>query len=91
MPNEFVEIDVREIQEEGRSPLPLIMNTVQSLEADQGLRLLTAWEPVPLYEMLGNLGFEHQSHQESEEFWKIDFTRSTTGNSRPGFEPPCIL
>ena len=75
MQEEFVELDVRDILAEGRSPLPLIMNTVATLEPTQGLRLLTAWEPSPLYEMLGNMGFEHQARQDSEELWTIDFTR----------------
>ena len=93
MQENVVELDVRTLLSEGRSPLPLIINTVQSLQGGQDLRLLTAWEPVPLYEVLGNLGFAHQSRQESEDLWVIDFTRTdgSANNDGLGYEPPCIL
>ncbi|MDQ8202225.1 DUF2249 domain-containing protein [Pelagicoccus sp. SDUM812003] len=91
MKEEFVEIDVRETLAEGRSPLPLILNTIESLQDNQSLRLLTTWEPIPLYEMLGNLGFEHSSEQKSEELWIIDFAKTSEGSGRSDFEPPCIL
>lgn len=75
MQPEMLELDVRDLMEQGRNPLPLIVNTVDSLAPGQGLRLLTAWEPVPLYELLGNLGFEHQTQQNSAELWTVEFTR----------------
>lgn len=91
MQENVVELDVRDLLEEGRSPLPLIVNTVESLEDGQKLRLLTSWEPVPLYEMLGNLGFDHASRQESEDLWVVDFTRTSQGKANGGYSPPCIL
>lgn len=73
MEDEYVEIDVRPVLDQGRSPLPLIMNTVHSLKPGQRLRLTTAFEPQPLYEVLYGLGFEHRSRQEGEEHWVVEF------------------
>lgn len=73
MEDEYVEIDVRPVLDQGRSPLPLIMNTVHSLKPGQRLRLKTAFEPQPLYEVLSGMGFEHSSRQDGEELWVVDF------------------
>ena len=91
MKPEPIEIDVRDLLAEGRSPLPLILNTVGSLKPDQYLRLITAWEPAPLYEMLGRLGFSHHASQQSEELWTIEFRKEHEGTGAEGGQPPCLF
>jgi len=91
MKSETVELDVRDLLAEGRSPLPLILNTVGSLKPKQSLRLITAWEPSPLYGVLGSLGFSHEAKQESEELWVVDFKKSSASQQSGQYEPPCII
>ena len=91
MKSEAIEIDVRDLLAEGRSPLPLILNTVGSLKPDQHLRLVTAWEPAPLYEMLGRLGFSHNAVQQSEDLWTIEFRKEGNGTGGEVGQPPCLF
>ena len=91
MKSENVELDVRDLLAEGRSPLPLILNTVGSLKPNQSLRLVTAWEPSPLYDVLAGLGFSHHAKQESDEMWIIDFRKTNASQGNGHYEPPCII
>lgn len=91
MSDDIVEIDVRPLLEQGRSPLPLIMNTAGSMQPGERFRLLTSWEPLPLYDVLGRLGFEHTVEQKGEELWIIDFARTGDSKAPPNSNPPCIL
>lgn len=91
MKPETVEIDVRDLLAEGRSPLPLILNTVGSLKPEQNLRIITAWEPNPLYLILGNLGFSHQANRQREDLWVVEFHRETSQTQSGGGDPPCII
>lgn len=91
MKAETVELDVRDLLDEGRSPLPLIVNTAGSLKPEQSLRLITAWEPTPLYDVLGRLGFSHSATQENDGRWIVDFRRSSPSQQEGRCEPPCIF
>lgn len=91
MQDDVVELDVRALLDQGRSPLPLILNTAHTIEPGQTLRLVTSWEPLPLYDVLGQLGFSHSAEQKSDELWVIDFVRGEGGSTPRGFNPPCIL
>lgn len=82
MQEDYLEIDARPLLEQGRSPLPLIMNTVGSLKPGQRLRLLSSWEPAPLYEVMRGLGFERATRQESDELWVVEFARAPGGENR---------
>ncbi len=46
-------LDVRPELRHGGEPLPRILQAVAQLEPDQPLRLLTTFEPIPLYAVLG--------------------------------------
>lgn len=91
MDTEFVEIDVRSLLSEGRSPLPLIMNTISSLQEGQQLRLLTSWEPLPLYDVLCKMGFSHTARMESEDLWVVEFSRTSDGTGDSTYHPPCVI
>lgn len=54
-------LDVRPILAKGGDPFRLIMRTVGELGQDESLHLIVAFDPVPLYAVLGNQGFAHRT------------------------------
>jgi len=41
--------------------LPMIQKKAAALEVGQGLHIIQSFEPVPLYAVLGGMGFEHET------------------------------
>lgn len=62
------ELDAREIEGE---PFDNIMTAVDNLDDDESLVLVNSFEPVPLYNVLEQRGFEHETDQRSEEEWHV--------------------
>lgn len=69
-----VTLDVRDDLRNGGEPLPRILQVVTHLQPDQQLRLLTTFEPIPLYAVLGNKGFSHAASHLGKGDWEIVFT-----------------
>ncbi len=67
-------LDVRAELRSGGEPLPRILQAVRQLQVGQPLRLLATFEPIPLYAVLGQKGFSHESLRHSEGDWEILFT-----------------
>ncbi|MBX5473246.1 MAG: DUF2249 domain-containing protein [Acetobacteraceae bacterium] len=67
-------LDVRDELRRGGEPLPRILEAVGKLEPGQPLRLLTTFEPIPLYHVLGRKGFGHVASHHGEGEWEILFT-----------------
>jgi uncharacterized protein (DUF2249 family) len=67
-------LDVREELRNGGEPLPRIMATLRDLQADQPLRLLATFEPLPLYAVLAKKGFGHDATRHDEGDWEVLFT-----------------
>jgi uncharacterized protein (DUF2249 family) len=78
----FVELDVRPILAAGGEPFGKIMATAASLASDEGLRLLTPFRPVPLFEALGAKGFAYEDRQIGGGDWEVLFRRV----AQPEFE-----
>jgi uncharacterized protein (DUF2249 family) len=74
-----VTLDVREDIRNGREPFSRIMNAVASLKADEELLLVAPFEPVPLFGVLKQQGFEHQAHRSASGDWEVRFTRTAGG------------
>ncbi len=70
---EWVTLDVREDLRLGREPLKRILNTVKTLSRGQKLRLLTTFEPVPLYRVLWVKGYAHEAQHLDSGDWEILF------------------
>ncbi|MBO4248433.1 DUF2249 domain-containing protein [Halomicrobium sp. IBSBa] len=64
-------LDAREIDGE---PFADIMNAIESLPADETLLLVNSFEPVPLYDVLEERGFEYTPHNPSSDLWEIEIT-----------------
>ena len=70
----YVELDVRPILAAGGEPFGRIMETVASLDPDEGLRLLAPFRPVPLFAALGSKGFTHEDREIGGGDWEVLFT-----------------
>lgn len=73
----IIELDVRPIINSGKDPFLDIMNKVKSLKDDEVLLIINSFEPIPLYTVLGEKGFEHWTEKTDEAF-KVYFFK---GNS----------
>jgi uncharacterized protein (DUF2249 family) len=70
-----VKLDVREDIRNGREPFGKIMQTVARLKGSEQLLLIAPFEPAPLYAVLAQQGFSHQSKPTATGDWEVLFTR----------------
>jgi uncharacterized protein (DUF2249 family) len=66
-------VDVREDIRQGREPFDRIMQAVASLGAGEELVIINLFEPVPLYGVLGQQGFSHETTRTPEGDWRVTF------------------
>jgi len=66
-------LDVRPVLDAQQAPLPAILDAVSRLEPGQGLLLIAPFEPAPLYDLLGNQGFSHETNVRPDGIWEIRF------------------
>jgi uncharacterized protein (DUF2249 family) len=78
MTETFAELDVRPILRAGGEPFGKIMEAVQTLAPDQGLRLYATFKPVPLFHVLGSKGFSYEANELDGGDWEVLFRRSGT-------------
>lgn len=71
-PNSTV-LDAREIDGE---PFGDIMDALDTLDPDGTLVLVNSFEPVPLYNVLEQRGFAHETEQVAEDEWRISITHA---------------
>ncbi|WP_226482985.1 DUF2249 domain-containing protein [Natrinema amylolyticum] len=61
-------LDVREID---GPPFDDIVAALEDLEAEHRLRLIAPFEPEPLYEVLDDRGFTHESEEREGGVWHV--------------------
>lgn len=71
--NEPLHLDVCPILASGRDPFAAIMAAKDQLQPGQNFVLTVPFEPVPLYEVFRNQGFEVKAKQDSQGLWTITF------------------
>lgn len=76
-------LDLRPTLRQGGEPFAEIMRAVAHLAPGQDLRLLTPFEPVPLYAVLGNKGLVHTAKRIADDDWDILFTHRPGENEKP--------
>lgn len=90
--NRAVTLDVREDIQRGREPFSRIMQVVASLGAGDDLVILAPFEPTPLYAVLAQRGFFHQSKETESGDWQVRFSRegqeSDVAKSQPSSPGP---
>ena len=77
-------LDVRPMMAEGNDPFGAIMRVVEGLGPDEEFELLAPLKPVPLYEVLGARGFQHQTWSLGGGDYRVVFRRADTETSRDG-------
>jgi uncharacterized protein (DUF2249 family) len=78
-----VTLDVREDIRNGREPFGKIMQTVAGLKDDEQLRLIAPFEPAPLYAVLAQRGYAHQSKPTPEGDFEVLFTLGSADSASP--------
>ncbi|HZW29991.1 MAG TPA: DUF542 domain-containing protein [Isosphaeraceae bacterium] len=68
-------LDVRPDLAAGRDPLERILAAADRLGPGQRLVVVVHFEPVPLYSVLGQRGFQHISERGSDGTWRVTFFR----------------
>lgn len=65
------ELDAREIDGE---PFGDIMAALEGLDDDETLVLINSFEPKPLYNVLEQRGFAHETTQRADDEWHVSIT-----------------
>lgn len=66
-------LDAREIEGE---PFGNIMAALEDLGQGEALLLINSFEPVPLYDVLSDRGFNHETTQVSDAEWHIEISQA---------------
>lgn len=74
----IVEVDVRDDLRSGREPFSRIMSAVSALRHGDVLHLRATFEPAPLFAVLGDYGFLHESLAHAVDDWSVWFWRPGT-------------
>ncbi|MGZ6341012.1 MAG: DUF2249 domain-containing protein [Candidatus Limnocylindrales bacterium] len=77
---EAVVLDVRPTIAAGGDPFDEIMVAAGALSPGQDLVIVNAFEPFPLYDRLGALGFDHAAERFPDGDWKVTFSRRAEGD-----------
>lgn len=69
------ELDVRDSLRRGEQPLDVILRTADALEDGHVLHLRSPFEPIPLFRVMDQRGFEHHSTMFDPDDWSTWFWR----------------
>ena len=73
-----VVLDVRPDLARGEEPFSKIMSAARAIPSGGCLVLIAPFEPVPLYGVLGKLGFDHRTENLGAEGFRVTFLRSAS-------------
>ncbi|WP_280587823.1 DUF2249 domain-containing protein [Halorubrum sp. Boch-26] len=62
---------VLDVRERDDPPFPAISDALDELAPDDRLRLVNDFEPVPLYDVLSDRGFEHETERVADDEWHV--------------------
>ena len=68
-------VDVRPDLERGDEPFVRIMEAAEATRPGEILAIIAPFEPVPLYGVLGERGFSHETRQVNAGEWIVQFRR----------------
>ena len=66
---------VLDVRERDAPPFPVISDALDELGPDELLRLVNDFEPVPLYDVLADRGFEHETERVDDDEWHVTIER----------------
>lgn len=83
-----VTLDVRGDIQSGSDPFTRIMGAVATLKANERLRIIAPFKPVPLLGVMQNRGFSHEAKPLGAGDWEVVFTRGEfAGEAAPAADP----
>lgn len=62
---------VLDVRERDDPPFPVISDVLDELGPDERLRLVNDFEPVPLYDVLADRGFDHETERVADDEWHV--------------------
>lgn len=68
-------LDVRPMMAEGKEPFGAIMAAVADLTDGEEFELLAPLDPIPLYQVLGDRGYVHETESLGEGNYRVVFRR----------------
>jgi uncharacterized protein (DUF2249 family) len=82
------DLDVRDMQYRGEDPFAVIMDSARHTRTGEILRLRNTFEPMPLYQVLGQKGFVHWAEELGPQDWLISFYREQVVQIEKDISPP---
>lgn len=73
-----ITLDVRPMLARGDEPFVPIMEAAEQTPAGGLLTIIAPFEPAPLYGVLGERGFSHETTQVAADEWVVQFTRKAS-------------
>lgn len=77
------DLDVRPMLEKGQEPFRLITGTAREVKEGEVLRLVTNFEPLPLFDALAKQGFSHWADRLDGDDWATFFHRDISAAPAP--------
>jgi uncharacterized protein (DUF2249 family) len=84
-----VTLDVRADIRAGADPFTRIMGAVAALKANQRLRVIAPFKPVPLLGVMRDRGFTHVAKPLAGDDWEVVFTRDDAATELASPDAPC--
>jgi uncharacterized protein (DUF2249 family) len=66
---------VLDVRDRDDSPFPVISDALDDLGPDESLRLGNSFEPEPLYDVLADRGFDHETERVDDDEWHVTIER----------------
>jgi uncharacterized protein (DUF2249 family) len=82
MSRQIVTLDVREDIRNGREPFAKIMQTVAGLRDNEQLLLIAPFEPAPLFAVMAQRGYAHESKPTPAGNFEVLFTPSSADSAK---------
>jgi uncharacterized protein (DUF2249 family) len=66
---------VLDVRDRDDPPFPVISDALDDLGPDESLLLVNGFEPEPLYEVLADRGFDHETERVDDDEWRVRIER----------------
>ena len=66
---------VLDVRDRDDPPFPVISDALDDLGPDESLLLVNSFEPEPLYEVLADRGFDHETERIDDDEWRVRIER----------------
>ncbi|MGQ3330257.1 MULTISPECIES: DUF2249 domain-containing protein [Halorubrum] len=66
---------VLDVRDRDAPPFPVISDALDELGPDDSLLLINGFEPEPLYDVLADRGFAHETERVDDDEWRVRIER----------------